>query len=265
MNEDNINRNSWAYIEADNRVLVGEFSSPLMNTRSPIIFRAPDSAMVMSFETRCAVFTPKAWDSHPEFTRTVEDICTTLRLWGHGTVADRIAYFASDDDLDDDDLPVTLESARGFLRFFGAVRSEGKLGLTCSQEGWICAEWIFPDERRVSLWFLDDETVMYAATDSKGSFVEVEGDSDRGKLPVVMEKLVEAGLFTWPSEKMNSASSHRMIMWHANAGLEILTSSGYPAQTPFFSEITSPTYRQTGSSSFTRLIDSSRYWESSGR
>ena len=40
-------------------------------------------------------------------------------------LADRIAYFSSDVDLDDGDVPVTLESALGFLAFFGAVESEG--------------------------------------------------------------------------------------------------------------------------------------------
>ena len=54
-------------------------------------------------------------------------------------LADRIAYFASDADLDDGDVPVTLESALGFLAFFGAVESpDGTESLTCSPEGGFC-------------------------------------------------------------------------------------------------------------------------------
>ena len=94
-----------------------------------------------------------------------------LRGWGRPDLADRLAYFASDEDLDDGDIPVTLESARGFLAFFGAVEStDGKVSLTCSPEGWILAVWRFPDTRRISLWFMDYDTVMYAARKSDGFF-----------------------------------------------------------------------------------------------
>ena len=75
--------------------------------------------------------------------RSVAEVCDVLRSWGEPDLADRIAYFASDTDLDDGDVSVTLESAQGFLAFFGAVESEGEVRLTCTSEGWICAEWDF--------------------------------------------------------------------------------------------------------------------------
>ena len=64
--------------------------------------------------------------------RSVAEACDVLRSWGEPDLADRIAYFASDTDLDDGDVPVTLESALGFLAFFGAVESEGAIELGCS-------------------------------------------------------------------------------------------------------------------------------------
>ena len=79
----------------------------------------------------------------PTRLRSVAEVCDVLRSWGEPDLADRIAYFASNADLDDGDVPVTLESALGFLAFFGAVESEGQVELGCSQEGWICAEWDF--------------------------------------------------------------------------------------------------------------------------
>ena len=58
--------------------------------------------------------------------RSVAEVCEALRGWGRPDLAERIAYFASDEDLDDGDVPLTLESARGFLAFFGAVETEGQ-------------------------------------------------------------------------------------------------------------------------------------------
>lgn len=74
-----------------------------------------------------------------------------LRGWGHPQLADRLAYFASDQDLDDGDVPLTLESAQGFLAFLGAVESEAKVHLGCTTEGWICAERDFLDLRGAGL------------------------------------------------------------------------------------------------------------------
>ena len=51
----------------------------------------------------------------------IDDVCGVLRGWGRHDLARRIACFASDEDLEDGDVPVTLDSARGFLEFFSAV------------------------------------------------------------------------------------------------------------------------------------------------
>ena len=77
---------------------------------------------------------------------------------GPADLAERVAYLASDEDLDDGDAPATLETALGFLAFFGAVESEeGKVDLGTSWNGEICADWRFPDNRIVTLWFIDHE------------------------------------------------------------------------------------------------------------
>ena len=129
--------------------------------------------------------------------QSIDDVCSVLRSWGEYTLADRISYFASDEDLDDGDVPLTLDSAHGFLAFFSEVESDGRVGLACSQEGWICAEWRFPDQRRASLWFLDENRVMFAATDEFPEFIEIEGGSEFGYRTVIAAKLVEAGLLKW--------------------------------------------------------------------
>ena len=126
---------------------------------------------------------------------SIAEACDVLRAWGHPDLADRLAYFASDENLEDGDERLTLESAQGFLAFFGAVESiDGDVSLTCSPEGWILSVWRFPDGRRVSLWFVNADTVMYAARKSDGRFVALLNDgSETGDRTLVTEKLLDSG------------------------------------------------------------------------
>ena len=126
---------------------------------------------------------------------TVAAVCDVLRGWGRPDLADRIAYFASDADLADGDVPVTLASVLGFLAFFGAVESEGKVELGCSPEGWICAEWDFPDSRDAGLWFLDSQRVMFSATNRDGKFIDIRGGDKITSRSVILRRLAAEGLF----------------------------------------------------------------------
>ena len=182
---------------------------------------------------------------------SIEDVCYILRDWDEYTLADRIAYFASDEDLDDGDVPLTLESARGFLAFFSELESDGKVGLACSQEGWICAEWRFPDQRRASLWFLDEDRIMFAATDDSGNFIEIEGSSEIGYRSVVAAKLVEAGLLKWSPFNLTSTSFRMTTMLSGIADPATSTNMGYSPPTPSSSGMKNPTYQPIGWNTFT--------------
>ena len=133
---------------------------------------------------------------------TIDEICAALRARGWPALARRLAYFASAEDLEPGDVPLTLDSALGFWEFFSAVDSEGKLRTGCSPEGWLCVHWDFEDDRRVSIWFLDSRRVRFAAKGGNGQRVKVDG-GNAGSLAVVTEKLVEAGLFTWQQETLD--------------------------------------------------------------
>ena len=140
--------------------------------------------------------------------RSVAEVCAVLRGWSRPDLADCIAYFASDEDLDDGDAPLTLDSALGFLALFGAVESEGKIGLTCSPEGWICADWRFPDQRIMALWFIDREQVDYAARKSDGHFIDLGRDDAVVNLKQITERLVDLKeWFTWFKERPATMSS----------------------------------------------------------
>ena len=130
---------------------------------------------------------------------TLDEIGAALTARGCPALARRLAYFASDADLEPGDVPLTLSSALGFWAFFRRVDSEGRAFTGCSPEGWLCVEWDFDDQRGVSLWFVDDQQVRFAAKGADGQWVKVDG-GNAGSLAVVAEKLVEAGLFQWHQE-----------------------------------------------------------------
>lgn len=125
---------------------------------------------------------------------SIAEACDVLRAWGHPDLANRLAYLASDEDLDDGDLPATLESARGFLAFFGAVETDGNIDLTCSQEGWLCAGLRFEDQRNAALWFMGSDKIMFTATNRDGKFVNIRGGSKTTTIKTIMRKLAAEGL-----------------------------------------------------------------------
>ena len=125
------------------------------------------------------------------------DVAGFLRGMGEGGLADRLDYLASDADLDVGECSATDESARGFFSLFASVKSEGEVVLGCSPEGWVVAEWRFPDARGVSVWFLDADQVMFAATDKDGKFVDIQGPARTLDRTALMQGLVREELFFW--------------------------------------------------------------------
>lgn len=131
--------------------------------------------------------------------QTIPEICAALEKQGHPDLAQRIAYFASDEDLEEGDAPVTLESALGFWEFFSAVIPGGnleRLDLACSTDGHVSASWEFCDGRGATIWFPDVENVMFALQDADGKFFRVNGKSSCDR-PELLTNLVEASLFAW--------------------------------------------------------------------
>ena len=145
--------------------------------------------------------------------RSVAEVCDVLRGWGRPDLAERLAYLASDEDLDDGDLPATLDSALGFLAFFGAVESEdGKVDLGTSWDGSICADWRFPDNRIVALWFIDRKQVRYAAGKADGYFADVNKGNQIGDLLQIARQLVDMKeWFTWFKDSPAAMNSELRI------------------------------------------------------
>lgn len=132
-------------------------------------------------------------------TSTIAEISALLREKGEEELADRLDYLASDEDLDPGESPATAESARGFFEFFTSVDSEGNVGLGCSPEGVICAEWRFQDKRAVGIWFLDTERVRFSAIGKDGEFVDIKERNkiaDRSEVTKALAELQQE-LFVW--------------------------------------------------------------------
>lgn len=204
----------------------------------PFVIKADDDKFLEDYWSQRIVFgssskTPPVFPFHARGQiSTIDDVCKIFRAWGDYPLADRIAYFASDEDLEEGDIPVTPASACGFLAFYGAIKSEGRISLTCSPEGWLCAVWRFSDERRASLWFLDTNRVMFSATDAAGNFIEIDGGNEVSSARKVMSKLVETGLFTWDLERLDSRNSHTTAML-----LDIAASGILPKMEPQWMEL----------------------------
>ena len=130
---------------------------------------------------------------------TVNDVCRVLSGWGAGEIAERLTYLASDEDQAADEIPATLASSLGFLAFFSQVSAQAILNLTCSPEGWICAEWDFADGSSVGLWFTDRDNVMSVANDRNGDFVDIDvaDGEETGLRRTVTQRLVQEGFFAW--------------------------------------------------------------------
>ena len=149
---------------------------------------------------------------------SVDSVCRALADWGADNLANRLAYLASDEDQEEDEIPATLESVRAFLEFFSQVETSAVLNLTCSPEGWICAEWDYEDGRSVGLWFIEFDSLMFVAADSNGDFVDIDGDNEIGHRRTITRKLVQAGFFEWVQKYTSTASSPQVTVSPDTAG-----------------------------------------------
>lgn len=154
--------------------------------------------------------------------RTIDEVCAALTKRGRPDLAQRVAYFASDADLEPEDAPLTVASALGFWAFFRAVEGiepVNRIDMACSPEGRLSAYWDFADERRASIWFHNTERINFAAKDANGRWVDIDGGGDTGNQADVMAKLVEAGLFIWYQEAENGRNSPPSTTLPGTAGV----------------------------------------------
>ena len=211
----------------------------LLNTFRPNRAGEPD--------TSTGIFNPRPWSPYGMCLDSVGDVCNILRIWGEYTVADRLAYLASEEDLEEGERAATPESARAFLAFFSAVASEGKLDLACSPDGEISAVWRFKeDQRRACVWLHNFNRVSFTATDADGNFIRINDGSDKNSPSVVMEKLVQSGLLKWYPNRIPTTTFLPPTTYLDTVVAAVLDTMASHWRPPFSSETMKSTFPPTG-------------------
>lgn len=123
-------------------------------------------------------------------------VCDTLRNWDAVDLADQIEQMTSGEAGGDKTENPDLESLRGFLMVWSAVESEGDISLSFTEEGLLCANWQFPDQRSLEVKFLDVDRITLAATDANGQTVKIRNSETAVRRDTALKRLIESGLLT---------------------------------------------------------------------
>jgi len=137
---------------------------------------------------------PRSWGQAADFA----DICRALRRQGLGACAARLAYLRSPEDMEDDESPLSLESARGFVNFVSDFQDLGKrpmLGLAPS--GDLSVEWRLAADKHLGIWPLDGGHVAFAFIGPSSKSGEKFRLSGKGTIAEVINILREHGVDQW--------------------------------------------------------------------
>ena len=117
---------------------------------------------------------------------------------GQAYLSSRINALQQSDEEDGDDIPLNDQAVLGFLDFINTVSAdEIDLGLTTAQ-GWLCAQWTYPDGRVLVVWFKNRIDTMLTAFDSdRKIFGHIGKDSRAGNGQNASQLLVQEGFFSW--------------------------------------------------------------------
>lgn len=125
---------------------------------------------------------------------SIEGVIDVINSMDATRIATRLKYLASDDILEEGDTPVNLDVCIGFMEFFTNLTSDAYLNLTCAK-GWLCAEWDFPDDRAVILWFMGRDTARVTVFDSDGNLADINDGQQVQDRRTIMKNLVSSGYF----------------------------------------------------------------------
>ncbi len=117
---------------------------------------------------------------------------------GYPECSERINFLNSTDDIEKGELPLSLESAKGFLLFFAKFNDLGEPLLGLFPEGTLSAEWWLADNRHFLVELLDSQNASFAliGPSDKGPDKRFNLDG-RGKIAEVIRTLREQGVDQW--------------------------------------------------------------------
>lgn len=129
---------------------------------------------------------------------SLEDLMDTLQMMDFNESVARLAYLCSTEDMEDGDVPLSLESVRGFVKFicdFQDLGREPLLGLAPS--GDLSVEWRIADNKHLGVWPLDSGHVHFAFIGPSGKLGERAHLSGEGTIAKVISILREHGVDQW--------------------------------------------------------------------
>ena len=206
------NYSGWAgaYVSAgENRRALGGFGwMPETETVSPRLgptSSAFDSPLPHGTEVlfrEIETFWVRSW-SDPSILRSatvmdrveVEGRLKALESIGQSHFSQRIRMLQEPDE---EDIPLSDQAVLGFLDFMDTVSvEEVDLGLTSAQ-GWLCAQWTYPDGRVLVVWHKTQADTALTAFDSGRQILgHIGRDPRASKREAASQLLVQEKFFSW--------------------------------------------------------------------
>jgi len=144
-----------------------------------------------------AAYSAKAqeWNEAAAF----ESIFRSLSRQGLGACAARLAYLHSTEDMEDDDAPLSLESARGFVEFMNGFPDLGEPLLGLFAGGTLSAGWRIADDKHLLVEPLDGKNAAFALIGPSRLPGEVFRANGNGTIAEVIHALRKHGVDKWSS------------------------------------------------------------------
>jgi len=126
-----------------------------------------------------------------------DELLSSLKRRGFGACAARLAYLHSVEDMEDDDAPLSLESARGFVEFMHGFPDLGEPLLGLFAGGTLSAGWRIADDKHLLVEPLDGKNAAFALigpAEQPGKNFRANGS---GTIAEVIHTLREHGVDKW--------------------------------------------------------------------
>jgi len=91
-----------------------------------------------------------------------EELFRSLKKCGFGECIERLAYLRSTEDMEDDETPLLLESAKGFVALMNGFPDLGKPLLGLFWGGTLSVSWRIADNKHLAVEPLDAENASFA-------------------------------------------------------------------------------------------------------
>ena len=172
-------------------------------TTFPRLQIAPPLSRLFNFPLE--VFTASLFDS--PMLEALDQIEVEHRLQdleenGQPHIAARLMALQDTDEEDEDDVPIDGQAILGFLDFMDQVAAEGIDPDLTTAQGWLCAQWTYPDNRILVLWFKNRVDLMVTAFGPNGRILRHIGRDPRSRdKDTASQFLLQEGFFSWPPNK----------------------------------------------------------------